>query len=646
MLCTLLPIAASAQPDFGAEDVNAYSRDSASNLIDPAEEHITAASPHACRLSDGTSFYDALTESTFTSEDFAQESGGNLDTIAADTTSIDADTTTIIGHVDGIETFLGDINDDTKKVLAFQTSSNLGAGATYSSGILDLQEYTQVATALTADQDGTINIYWYRDAAGTDLLRTLTIPYDGTSGFQLYAAPAFTPYVQYDFVNGATPQGDFYFDTKFLNTALHPQILRVDGTIASGMTTVLNRSITAGLDAQGNYRNAVLDGLAFSTTSNLTNGSTYDSGILDLSAYTQVQTHILASHDGEINIYWYTDSGGTDQVRLLTIPYTAADGFQTFSAPAFTPYVKYTFTNNSGSNQTDFFFDTKFVTKAISAQILTPSGTISNLMTANLTRSIIAGQTTGGGGGYVNVKVNPSGALTTEATSNIVELDGNGIDLGAGNVGAGTQRVTIATDDVNLAKISGWDNAASDGASVSGDTAHDTADAGEPVKVGGKAIDMEPDSGSEEGPTAVAANDRVNQLFDLKGRVVDVPFARYQATTTLDDTYGDTTTTNTSTAIEVWAYRWCQFQFDLTKIGTPTTIQFFVESSANGTDFVIMRNGPLGAWIYDDTYVGASTISETLYFPIAAHSVRVRITGTGSSGNTFTIADSHLYCRN
>jgi len=30
-----------------------------------------------------------------------------------------------------------------------------------------------------------------------------------------------------------------------------------------------------------------------------------------------------------------------------------------------------------------------------------------------------------------------------------------------------------------------WDNAASDGASVSGDVAHDSADAGEPVKIGG-----------------------------------------------------------------------------------------------------------------------------------------------------------------
>ena len=42
---------------------------------------------------------------------------------------------------------------------------------------------------------------------------------------------------------------------------------------------------------------------------------------------------------------------------------------------------------------------------------------------ATLTRSVITGVTTGGGGGYVNVKVNPSGALVTDASGSLVTLD-------------------------------------------------------------------------------------------------------------------------------------------------------------------------------------------------------------------------------
>jgi hypothetical protein len=66
----------------------------------------------------------------------------------------------------------------------------------------------------------------------------------------------------------------------------------------------------------------------------------------------------------------------------------------------------------------------------------------------------------------------------------------------------------------NLATIAGWDNAVGDGASISGDVAHDAADAGEPVKIGGKASTNE--------PTAVAVDDRVNAWFDTFGRLVTV----------------------------------------------------------------------------------------------------------------------------
>ncbi|MDH5244849.1 MAG: hypothetical protein OEW98_00245 [Betaproteobacteria bacterium] len=92
-----------------------------------------------------------------------------------------------------------------------------------------------------------------------------------------------------------------------------------------------------------------------------------------------------------------------------------------------------------------------------------------------------------------------------------------GIAAGAGAVGATVPRVTLASDDpavTALQIMDDWDNAASDGASVSGDTAHDSPDAGEPVKVGGKAATAL--------PTAVAANDRTNLLTDVYGR----PFVR------------------------------------------------------------------------------------------------------------------------
>lgn len=144
--------------------------------------------------------------------------------------------------------------------------------------------------------------------------------------------------------------------------------------------------------------------LGFSTTALLANGATYDSTVLDLSDFTQVQTHILSDVDGTIVIDFIEDSGGTDILRTLTIPYTGGSGYQTFSAPAFTPYVRYRFTADE-AGQSDFYFDTKFLRTALSSQILGVDAFISPLMTATLGRSVLVGKTSGGT--FNNVAIEP-----------------------------------------------------------------------------------------------------------------------------------------------------------------------------------------------------------------------------------------------
>lgn len=75
---------------------------------------------------------------------------------------------------------------------------------------------------------------------------------------------------------------------------------------------------------------------------------------------------------------------------------------------------------------------------------------------------------------------------------------------------AGTFAVQDAAAEASLSVLDDWDNAASDGASVSGDTAHDAVDAGEPVKIGGYA--------SAAAPTGVSGDaDRVNAWFLRNG---------------------------------------------------------------------------------------------------------------------------------
>ena len=164
---------------------------------------------------------------------------------------------------------------------------------------------------------------------------------------------------------------------------------------------------------------------AFKTTALLANGATYTSSAVDwdgnVNGYSQVQTEILASHDGTIDISFCEDAAFTDVVRTISIPYTASGGYQFFAAPAFANFIKYEFTNNGGVTQTDFYYTTKLLTVPISPQLLTTGAFIAPSMVATLGRNIIVGKNDAGT--FNNVATDNQNHLKVDAANNRVTYD-------------------------------------------------------------------------------------------------------------------------------------------------------------------------------------------------------------------------------
>ena len=357
----------------------------------------------------------------------------------------------------------------------FRTTAVVSDGGTFDSGVLNLTDYTQVGTSIVCDKNGTLEFIFGSSASMTGstpgangVERVITVPYSASSGYQYYSAPAFTPYVRYRFTNTAG-QGDttqLFFDTRFLTKSVSGQLLRVDGFISPAMVANLGRNIQVGEDPTGVFTNIKTDGAAFITTDNLTSGATYDSGVLDANNYNQVQTQIACDNDGTIEFIFgssETMTGNTVGVngveRVLTVPYVAADGFQLYSAPAFTPYVRYTFTNDGVDTTTQFFFETKLLTKSLSGQVLGVNSFISPNMVANLGRNIIVGQTDGGN--FLNVPVdekghlevslhgplNPFGSVHTEKLTPVFQTDAvYGINSGQIIENSSLSGITSAVD--------------------------------------------------------------------------------------------------------------------------------------------------------------------------------------------------------
>lgn len=163
--------------------------------------------------------------------------------------------------------------------------------------------------------------------------------------------------------------------------------------------------------------------------------------------------------------------------------------------------------------------------------------------------------------------------------------DGSATDAlgGAGAVAAGVQRVTLASDDPAVAQLTAGATAiakAEDAASASADVgipalavrkatpantsgtdgdyeflqmsagrlwtdsqaegraAHDAADSGNPVKIGGRARSSE--------ITAVASDDRIDAIFDLVGKQIVLPYANPENFVSGAITSAMTGTTSTS----------------------------------------------------------------------------------------------------
>jgi hypothetical protein len=144
--------------------------------------------------------------------------------------------------------------------------------------------------------------------------------------------------------------------------------------------------------------------------------------------------------------------------------------------------------------------------------------------------------------GNVDIVTLPALAAGTNNIGDVDVLTINGVApaFGDGAKGATVLRTTLATDSAGIIATGtqGSPSAAYVSTVAAGDIAHDAADSGNPQKIGGKAVSAE--------PTAVTANDRVNALFDLVGKMIVLPYANPENFVSGAITSAMTGTTSTS----------------------------------------------------------------------------------------------------
>jgi hypothetical protein len=172
---------------------------------------------------------------------------------------------------------------------------------------------------------------------------------------------------------------------------------------SNGLVTVSN---SIELDGQVDAGN--------SSTTLLAGAGVFTGTAFDITNYACINVNVFSnvpSATNGVRVEFSTNGVNWDHSHSTT--YTAVSGVGYIFNAEFR-YARIVYINGA-SPQTAFRLQTIFKTTKVQGSLYTLSQTVNSNMFAELNRSIITGETTGGGGGYVNVKVNPSGALTVEA---------------------------------------------------------------------------------------------------------------------------------------------------------------------------------------------------------------------------------------
>jgi hypothetical protein len=273
------------------------------------------------------------------------------------------------------------------------------------------------------------------------------------------------------------------------------------------------------------------------------NSSTTPLGIS--ATFTGTATNILGYHHIDILVFsdknsssggvqFQFSSDGTNwddgQVETYTAGSAAPNAGQIWGIGARASYFRVVYTNTN-SAQTSFRLQTLLKKGSQIASTCDLNETLGLSEHALVTKSVIAGKTTAGGGSYVDVKVNPSGALTADVTAtdldirNLTNVDVVTAELSAvdnavlDNISSGVTTSAARLNAIDAKLVSGTDIGDVTINNASGVAAVNIQDGGNSITVDG----------------TVTANTGLSQpLTDTQLRATAVPVSGTVAVTNAD----------------------------------------------------------------------------------------------------------------
>lgn len=344
------------------------------------------------------------------------------------------------------------------------TTTPLGIGGVFTGNAEDLLNYVGVNISVYSDQASAVNglsVQFSPDGTNWDQITTYSI--SAATGFITFANTD-SRYFRIVYTNGSIAQTVFRLKCIKRNIIEIGEVTSAGTNVADSQNTILTKSIIVGKTTAGgnayvpvkvnpsgtlasdvsNSTNlSIANGLVVtsnSTTTPLGPGATFTGSSIDTFGYSTIEVLVASDKDSAangFNIQYSGDGINWDEATVATYTTGSVPNVgQVYGGGIRARYARIVYTNGAIA-QTYFRLATTLKTTSSAADMVDVETALGANTHAIVTKSVISGKTTGGGGSWVDVKVNPSGTLTVDSTIKNI---------------AGTQ-INPATEDGNLANL-------------------------------------------------------------------------------------------------------------------------------------------------------------------------------------------------
>lgn len=210
------------------------------------------------------------------------------------------------------------------------------------------------------------------------------------------------------------------FNVQLSDQGVNADVTRIgDGTTQLGIT-LSNEAKVSDATAQATLSNISTQQLGAadagnSSTTPLAGGAVFTGAAIDIKDYSAIHVAAIsdvASATNGLSMQFSPDGTNWDHVHAYDV---AASTGVSYAQATELRYFRIVYTNGAAA-QTYFRLTTVLKRGTVSPSRYTVSQPVTGTLFADVTKSIIHGETTSGGGSYVAVKVSPSGALTVDST--------------------------------------------------------------------------------------------------------------------------------------------------------------------------------------------------------------------------------------